>query len=196
MSLPAKHAVGATRIAPDLLDVAFTTSPDDIGNLNACGIHEGVDKLEHRNAIACTEVIILNLLLRLTLNHAVERTNVSLGKVGDIDVVTDAGSIGSMVVVAKNIQFLTDTHCRLANVWKQVLRNATGKFADLSCRMSTDGVEIAENDGVETYTSVEIVLDDLLGNLFGVAVRRSGRLDGSILVHRALIGLAIDGAGA
>ena len=62
--------------------------------------------------------------------------------------------------------------------------------------MSADGVEVAQDDRLDGSTGVDVVLDNLLVDLLGVAVGRHGLLDGGILGHGQMLlrGLSVDGA--
>ena len=63
--------------------------------------------------------------------------------------------------------------------------------------MCTDGVEITEDDRFDRSTAVDVVMDNLLVNLLGIAVRGHGLLDRCILSDRQVLlcRLTINGAG-
>jgi hypothetical protein len=64
--------------------------------------------------------------------------------------------------------------------------------------MSTDWVEVAQDDTLDRCTRVDIILDDLLVNLLGVAIRAHSLLDRSVLGYRQILGgrLTINGTAA
>ena len=194
LSLPTQYLVGMRWVTPDLLDVTLATALDAVRHLDARCLHEGVDQLKYGNTVASAEVIVFNLILRLAIDHAAQSTYVRLSQVGYVDIVTDAATVWRVVVVAEDTQLLADAHSGLANVWQEVLRYATWQLANLSRWVCSDRIEVAQDDGIEVDTCVDVVLDDLLGNLLGVAIRRSSRLDRSRFVNRTLVWFAIDGA--
>ena len=83
-----------------------------------------------------------------------------LGKVYDIDVVADAGTVGGVVVVTEYAQFLADADCGLGEVRDEVLRNTVGELADFSRRVCPDGVEVTEDDALERRAGVDDIGDD------------------------------------
>ena len=73
-----------------------------------------------------------------------ECTHVPRRQIANVNVVSHARSIGSIVVVTKNAEFLADTHSRLRDVRHQVVRNAIRVFANTSTRMRPNRVEVTE----------------------------------------------------
>ena len=70
--------------------------------------------------------------------------NVSLGKIHHVDIVTDAGTVGGVVIVAVHGQLLQLTGGHLGNVGHQVVGNAVGVFANQAAFVGTDGVEVPQ----------------------------------------------------
>ena len=64
--------------------------------------------------------------------------------------------------------------------------------------MSTNWIEVAQDDALDRSTRVDVILDNLLVNLLGVAVRAHSLLDRSVLGYRQILGgrLTINGAAA
>ena len=143
LSLPTQYLVGMRWVTPDLLDVTLATALDAVWHLDARCLHEGVDQLKYGNSITGTGVVIFNLVLRLAIDHAAQSADVSFGQVGYVDIVTDAATIWRVIVVAEDAQLLADAHSSLANVWQEVLRNATWQLANLSRWMCSDRIEVA-----------------------------------------------------
>ena len=55
---PAEDFVGFLGIGPNLLDVTSTAAYNLVGNFNASGFFKCIDKLEHRDAVAGTDIVI------------------------------------------------------------------------------------------------------------------------------------------
>ena len=113
LCLPAQHLVGLVDIAPYLLDIAFTTRSIGPIDLDTCGFFEALHHLECRKALARADVEHLNGIRLRFVEYALHSLDMGFGQVDNIDIVTDAGLIGRIVVVAENLQLLTNTHSRL-----------------------------------------------------------------------------------
>ena len=109
------------------------------------------------------------------------------GQVDNIDIVTDAGLIGRIVVVAENLQLLTNTHSRLGYERYQVHGHTIRQFANQCSRMSTNGVEVAQDNALDGGTRVDVILNDFLVDLLCIAIGRHCLLDGSILGNRQVL---------
>ena len=104
-----------------------------------------------------------------------------LGKVNHVDVVADASAVGSVVVVAENLQLLAHADSRLSDEGNEVHGHADGQLANLSTGMSTDGVEVAQHDRLDGSARVDVVGDDFLVDLLRVAIGRESLLNGGFL---------------
>ena len=62
--------------------------------------------------------------------------------------------------------------------------------------MSSNRVEVAQNDALDVGTAVDVVGNDLLVNLLGIAVRRCSLLMRAVLGNGEVLGLrlAVNGA--
>src|SRR5215469_1820006 len=67
------------------------------------------------------------------------------GKVNDMDEVTDAGAIRSIVVVAPDLQLLLSSNRHLRDKWQEVVRNANRVFSDEPAFMRANRIEVAQN---------------------------------------------------
>ena len=153
-----------------------------------------MDQFEYRYAAACAQIEDFDSLGRFLFEHAVHGNHVSLGQVDHVDVVANARPVGRVIVVAEYAQLLADTDSRLGEVGNEVLGNTVGQLADFGTGVSSDGVEVAEDNRFERSVGVERVFDNLLADLFRVAVGRQGRFDGCRFVDRQHVGLAVDRA--
>src|ERR1700751_2029546 len=66
-------------------------------------------------------------------------------QVHDVDIIPDAGAIGRIVIISKNIHALAPSNGNLGNERKQIVRNAVGIFADQAALMSADRIEVTKN---------------------------------------------------
>ena len=83
-------------------------------------------------------------------------------KVNDMNVVSDAGSVRSVVIVTKNTQLFQLADCNLCDVRHQIVRNTIGIFTDQTALVSTDRVEITQQNNVP----FRICFLDICQNLF------------------------------
>ena len=93
----------------------------------------------------------------------------SLSQVDYINEVADAGSVRSIVVVAEDCKLLADAHSGLCYVRDEVVGYTVRQLADECRRVSTDWVEVAQNDTLDVGTAVDVVGNDLLVDLLGIA---------------------------
>ena len=121
----------------------------------------------------------------------------SLGQVHHIDIVADASTVGRRIVVAKDGELFTDSHGGLCHVGNEVGRNAIGQFTDECRRVSTDRIEIAQDDALDVGTAMNIVVNDLFVDFLGISVGRGSFLMRSVFCYRQIfrLGLTVDGTG-
>ena len=141
-----------------------------MGNFYAGSLFECVDQFQYGYTVAGSEIEIFNIFFRLATQHTIHSDHVCFSQVDYIDIVADAGPVGSIVIVAEYAQFLTDTHRSLSQIRDQVLRNTVRQFADLCSRMSTDRVEVAQDDALERSICMNSITDDLFVDLFGITI--------------------------
>ena len=67
----------------------------------------------------------------------------SPGQVYYVDIISDAGSVGGVVVVAEYVKLFQLAYGNLGDVGHQVIGDTVGVLADGSALMGTDGIEIA-----------------------------------------------------
>ena len=121
----------------------------------------------------------------------------SLSQVNYIDIVADAGSIRSIIIVTEDGEFLANTHSSLSYVRNQVVWHTIWQLTNLCRWMSTDWVEVSQDDALDVSTAMDIVCDDLLVHLLGITIRRSSLLMRSLLSYRQVLWLrlTVNGAG-
>ena len=103
-------------------------------------------------------------------------------KVNDMDVISDAGSVRSIVIVAKNTQLFQLANCNLCDVRHQIVRNTVWILTDQTALVSTDRVEITQQNNVP----FRICFLDICQNLFQHGFRPAVRV--CALSLRALLG--------
>src|SRR5262249_18709115 len=99
-----------------------------------------LDNFADAQALSRSQIVYLE---RFRLIECVNCPDVSIGQVGNVDVVSDIGAIWSVVVIAKNGHRLTEASCRLQN-YGYKMRLGIMIFTDLTVRISAGSVEIAE----------------------------------------------------
>ena len=192
---PAKHLVGLFGIGPHFLYVAGAAGRVCPVELHAGSLFESVDDLLGADPVARADVEHFEAVA-VSVEHALHGLDMGLGQVYYIYVIADAGAIGRVVVVAEHLELLAYADGCLRNVGNEVHRHSGGHLADDGRRMRAYGIEVAEQDGLDVSTALDVIADYLLVDLLRVAVRALGRLDGRILRDGQVlrVGLAVDGA--
>ena len=189
---PTEDGVGLCRLCPDLLYIACTTLSYDVWHCDAGSALECVNKFEHRETTTCAEVEYLYGFSLIVFKHSLHGYDVSFRQIDHVDEVAYARTIRSVVVVTKDCELLANTGSSLRQVRDKVVRHTIWQLP-YQCRwVSAYGVEIAQDDALNRCSRTDIVVDNLFGNLLGVAVGRCRHLDRCSLVDRVDIGLAID----
>lgn len=131
-------------------------------------LFECVENLENAGTIAGSEVDGFHAGVGQAVVNCFEVTQC---EVYNMDVVADAGSVYGVVVIAEYAQTWQLADCNLCDVWQEVVWNAVWIFADETAFMSTDWVEVTQQDDAPFLVSNIQVGKDLLDHNFGVAVR-------------------------
>ena len=92
-----------------------------------------------------------------------------------MDVVTDAGSVGRIVIVAIDRQAFQLAAGDSGNIGQQVVRDTVGFFTDQSRGMCTDGVEVTKQSDRPFLVRYTEILEDHLDHQFGGAIGVGGR---------------------
>ena len=190
--LPAQFFVGALRVGPDRLHVAGPSPDDLVVERQPVRPFEALHQFQDRDRRARADIENLVGLLHPPLRHAVDRGYVGFGQVDDVDVVTQAGAVGRVVVVAEDRKAFAQSGGRLGDVGHQILRHAARQFADERRGVGADGVEVAQCDAVQALVGRAAVVQDVFGHLLRVAVGRGGGFAGRLLRDGQCVGLAVD----
>ena len=91
LGLPAQLALGLAGVTPALGNVAGAARVDNIGNLLAAGLAEGVDDVQHAVAVAGAQIADEQAGLLLQL---LDGRHVAAGQIHHVDVVAHAGASG------------------------------------------------------------------------------------------------------
>ena len=127
-------------IAPDFLDIAFTTRCVLPVDLHARRFFKRLHHFEGTDSLACSDVEVFDGRGVFTelfdgrgvfTEHACHRLDVCLGKVNDINIVADAGAVGCAIVVAEDFELLSDSDGGLCDKGDEVHWHSIGQFAAL-----------------------------------------------------------------
>ena len=119
-----------------------------------------------------------------------------LGQIHYIDIVADTGTVGSVIVVAEDGELLAYTDSGLSDKGDEVVGHTIGQLADESRWVGTDRIEVAQHDALDRSTTFDIVEDNLLVHLLGIAIRRGSLLVRSLLGNRQILRLGLTVYGA
>ena len=114
-----------------MLDVALAPTHNLIRYTDTGGLLERPDQLQDRHAAACAEIEDLERLCGLPIDEPTDGLHMCTSQIDDVDIVSDTGAVGRVVVVAKDTQLGADPGGRLSEVRHEVLRRTRGAFADL-----------------------------------------------------------------
>lgn len=96
LSLPAELLAGAGRVGGQVQHITGTTGGDFVRQVTADGGREGLDHLVHGAATTGSQVPCAHA--RVVGAQVVERKQVAVGQIQDMDVVTDGGTIARVIV--------------------------------------------------------------------------------------------------
>lgn len=113
---------------------------DDVLVVKAGRLAHGLYNLHHAHALTLTEVVrLVARLCRAVVEHlrlrseGVEREQVALGEIEDVQVVPDAGAVGRGVVVTEDLEPILDTaHSDLGEQRQEVARATDRVLADVA----------------------------------------------------------------
>ena len=88
-----------------------------------------------------------------------------------MDIVTDAGAVVGIVVIAVDTQVLPAADGHLGDIGHQVVGHTTGIFADVTAFMGADGIEVAQQHDSPFLIRKSHAGEDLLSHILGPAVR-------------------------
>ena len=138
--LPAElfFCFGSVRVAGG--DIAGAAVSDYVRDFNAGCFFEVLYDIEDAVAFAGAQVVDVEAGFVFDF---LKGLYVSPGQVYYVDIISDAGSVGGVVVVAEYVKLFQLAYGNLGDVGHQVIGDAVGVLADGSALMGTDGIEIA-----------------------------------------------------
>ena len=148
-------------------DIARAAGSNAIGNLNAVGLFESLDHVQHTVAHAGAQIDDLAAVMICQIVH---RSHVTLGQIHHMDVIPHAGAVGGVVIVAENAELLEPPGSDLRDVGHQIVGNAHGILADQPAFMRADGVEVPQQRHGPVRIGKGHVLENLLDHVLGPAV--------------------------
>lgn len=122
--------------------------------------------------------------------------DVTFGQIADMDVVADARSVPSRIIVAEDGEFLQPPDRNLCDIRHEVVGDAVGIFAHQTGFMCTDGVEVPEQENVPIRIGGRHGAHDVLEPELGLTVGADGG-KWSIFAERKVFGIrvSVDGCG-
>lgn len=189
LRLPAQHALGALAVGDEARGVAGAARALLHFYVPAGDAARGVDDLLHREAVAVAEVEGVAVA---ACGEAVQRQQVGLTQVADVDVVADAGAVGGVVVAAEHGDVGAAPGCCLQHQGDEVGFGLVA-LAQLAFGVGAGGVEVAQAHGLEAEGAV-VAGQRLFHHPFGDAVGVDGAR-GVGFVDGHVVGLAEDGGG-
>ena len=192
LSHPAQLVFGLGGVSVALGDVAGAAGIDDVGDGLAAGFLEGMDDIQHAVTLAGAEVADEEAAVRFQL---LDGADMAAGQVHDMDVVADAGAVGSGVVIAEDMDLFQLAHSHLGDVGHEVVGDAVRVLADEAGLVGADGVEVAQQSHVQGGVRLADIGEDALGHGLGGAVGVGGGTHGEVLGDRHTGGVAVDGGG-
>ena len=138
---PAKDLLRLGRICVDRRQIAGAARADHVRNGNAVDRGERMHHLQNADAVASAEIEDLAAGMRFGV---LDRAQMALGQINDVDVIAYAGSIRGIVVVTEDGQLFASADGDLRDVRHQVVRNAVRVFTDQAGFVRADGVKVAE----------------------------------------------------
>ena len=119
LSFPAELALCARRVGKADVAVAGAAGRNYIWQLSAAGALVGVENVEHRRALAGTEVV--DFYLSAERGNLFERFYMPLSEVYDVDIIADAGAVGGVVIVAVYFQMRSSADGDLSDIGREVV---------------------------------------------------------------------------
>ena len=117
------------------------------------------------------------------------------GQIDYIDEVADTRTVGSIIIVTKHAQFLTDADSGLGKIRNQVLRYTVRQLSQQCCGVCTYRVEVTQQDGVYRSTGSNRITYNLFIDLLRVSIRRLSFLNRCLFRYRKFVRLAVNCAG-
>ena len=154
---PSEHLIGFRRVGPDFFDVTFTPRSDGIWNFYTSGAFERLYELHYAQSASGAEIEYFQGGGVISVEHAAHCNDVCSGQIDDINEVADAGSVGSVIVIAEYGEKRAYACSCLGEIWNKVLRHSYGEFADFSRGMCPDWIEVSEQYAFDGRACVDYI---------------------------------------
>ena len=145
LSYPVKLIFRLCSVAVAGSDIACTAGLDLVGDLFAACLAECFHHIKYGVAVSCSQVIYGNAGLLFQLLYCADMSD---GKVDHVDVVTYSGSVRCIIIIAEDAQAFQFSDGNLCDIWDQVVRDSLRILSDETALMSSDRIEVTEQDHV------------------------------------------------
>ena len=158
-------------------------------DLDAAHAFNRADDVQHAAASAGTKVHRLDSLV---LQRVMQRRNMTLGEIDNMDIVAHAGAVRRRVVVAKDGQLRQDARRDLHDIGHEVVGNAVRGFADEAALVRADGVKVAQQHDRQLIVSLRSIAQDLLDHVLRPAVGVGAVAGGCVLLEGHILARAVN----
>ena len=97
-------------------------------------------------------------------------SHMALGQVHHMDIVSHAGAVVGIVVIAVDAELLPAADGYLGDIGHQIVGDTSGVLADQAGLVGADGIEVPQQDHAPLGVSVRDAGEDLLGHVLGPAI--------------------------
>ena len=98
------------------------------------------------------------------------RRNMSLRQIIDMNIIAHARAVFRVIIAAKNIQFFSPTRRDLGNIWHQIVRNAAWVLANSPAWMRANWVKVPKYRCLELLIGSTDIADDFFDKIFRLAI--------------------------
>lgn len=142
---PAQYFCSLVGLGVATGNVSTATGHDLVRNILAAGLGEGLDHFKDAAALAGTQVN--GMPTRMVLCK-LQGCQVAIHQVHDVDIVTDAGAIRGVVVIAKYAEEGALTMGDLGDIGHEVVGDAVGALTNEAAGVGPYRVEVAQADEI------------------------------------------------
>lgn len=151
--------------------IAGTTAFDCPFDMASRHFFGHVDNLFDAESVAVAEVVVGGFS---AVFEIVESTDMSVGKVGDVNIVPHASAVGCGIIVAENADVISRAVCHLQNDGDKVGFGLV-RLADFTALVCARRIEVAQSNVFESVRLV-VILHKLLHHELGLTVHAGGML--------------------
>ena len=169
--------------------ITRAAADDLIGQGQLIGFFKGLDHIKHAVTGAGAQIKDFAAPVIDCIGHG---CHMALGQIHNMDIVSDAGAVMGVIVIAVDAQEFPAADGNLGDVRHQVVWDTTGIFTDAAGIVSTDGVEVAQQDDGPLRICSRHTGQDLLGHVLGPAVRVGAIAGAGSLAQGHLVVTGID----